>query len=245
MPHTYPSPKVGRQNDPRNPHPHYKPTLTHRSPTTQGLPPSPSSRYLTPIQEQRILSWRDNAAPSHVSHGSHALQPKIKSAPASLAFSRTTPTGSSTYSRCPICADVSSCSCTSAQYAQAGVKPPRRHRGYYKKSKNHSGLTISTPAPVTPRDLPYRETPRIASASRSPSYSGVDQGRRSTPRPDAKGMPSIDQVQAYTSGAAPPAQYGPAPTIPLPEPKTVPPPDAAAAPAPPRIAGVRDPVSQN
>ena len=198
MPHTYPSPQQCKSASTyANPHVPRRPSLTAPN----------STRYLSPIQEQRILSWRSNTSstpPISPVSGTN----KIKSAPASLNLP--VPSASSTTtSPCLACAAKSLCSCS--------TKSPRstRQKGYYSnKKKSFTNLTSFTPmTPMTSAMLP-----------------------------DRRGMPSAAQMEAHGVGSPPPTQFGQVPTVPLPEPALAAPP---VKPDPPRIAGGRDPITQD
>ncbi|ORX37854.1 hypothetical protein BD324DRAFT_403013 [Kockovaella imperatae] len=298
MPHTHPSPKLGQGYASSRPSIHNRlqsgpgqaaqsSQRPHAPRHTLSTSTTSSSRYLSPIQEQRILSWRDNTVPSKPADSPRmtttTTTPKIKSAPASLAYSKSTPTGSSVYSKCPLCAGASSCSCSPYEQSATGAHQPRRQKSYYKNSKTKRGTTPSRTAvspltPSTPASSPHPQSAKTAHrqmstdtgysdsirytpdhvkgrlASHYASEQGTSDFRTLPPapptysfsRPNKNGMPSPEQVKAYSSGSAPTAQYGPPPTVPLPEPQVVPPPAGPAMqPQLPRIAGVRDPVSQN
>ena len=199
MPHTPPSPQ-----------PNSRPLLAAR-PATE-----PNSRYLSPIQEQRILSWRN-----HAGSPSASTAPKVKSAPASLSLSQ----AASSSTTCPTCScaygpnDPCSCSTKSPKSSS------KHHKSYYSTKKKRSGTTMTSGhSAMTPL------TPALPVTPVTPA------------RPDRKGLPSAQQVMAHHAGEAPIPQYGPAPSVPLPEPVLAAPP---VKPDLPRIAGARDPVTQN
>lgn len=202
--------------------------LTHPSPqrSNHTRPPphtAPDSRvYLSPIQEQRILSWRDHAQSSAPSP-----KTKVKSAPASLSLSKDTSSSTCT------CGGKSSCCCSTKT-------PPSKssqQKTYYsrRKKKKHSTSAMKNPAPPLTNTAPQL-TPVTPTTSISPAM------HTTRARPDKRGLPSAEQMIAYRAGAGLPPQYGQAPTVPLPEPALAAPP---VKPDVTRIAGVRDPVSQN
>ncbi|CAD6564138.1 MAG: hypothetical protein TREMPRED_003876 [Tremellales sp. Tagirdzhanova-0007] len=68
--------------------------------------------------------------------------------------------------------------------------------------------------------------------------------RTTSVRPNKKGLPSNKQIMAHKAGTGLATQYGQAPAVPLPEPALAAPPLQTQS-EPPRIAGARDPVTQN
>lgn len=237
MPHTYPSPALRRQ-DTKTPLP---PTpFSNRIPARPALIPN-NSRYLTPNQQAGILSWRSNTStsapsPTSVDHsspptttqsGKNKDLSKVKSAPSSLNLLPLS-------SQC-VCSGGSVCSCETHPSANS---PNKGARGYYsnKKKKRSSTTETSTPGPVTPSfghsvpsPIPHNtSTPAMqAYYAQSPSY----------PTGDKKAMHPPQNIHPYT---APHAQYGQAPIMPVPEGVVAMPPKDV-----PRIAGARDPISQN
>jgi hypothetical protein len=241
MPSTYP-----RMKDRSYPHPPQSPqTPTTHTPTT---PTTPSSRFLSPIQESRILSWRAHTTPLPESH--ERKEKGIKSAPATLDHDPScAASGSSHNSRekgSSAGQSVSRCSCSSSphqHHTQSG-KPHKPHRtpttappnnettgkghkhqhqmrSYY-SSKKKSTTTCSTP---TPQIL----SPPI-SMSRTMSMSSQSQ------------IPQLPQQPQHGYDAPPMAYTQTAPQVPAPGTQIQPPPPR---PDPPRIAGARDPISQN
>lgn len=228
MPHTYPSPALRRHDTP------HQSGKTH-SPLVGNIPPRPpmspnNSRYLSPHQQARILSWRSNTTSSLAFHGttsspsSHSNPNKVKSAPASLNLINQgfTTGGSIVTSACPACAAKSICSCSTA-YTNNPSKSPRtgsRQRGYYSNKNKKTSTTMtslmSPPGPVTPAT--------------------------NTPAQSKSGQPTADQVRAHAMGTPPIQQFGTAPAVAPPEVAVAVPP---SKPDLPRIAGVRDPISQN
>ena len=194
MPHTYPSPLQRRDAQ--------APLL---SPFSSDDPPRvSSSKYLSPGQQARILSWRSNTSVASLDHPS---EPKVKSAPASI--NRLSPT---CQSPCTICAAKSSCSCST----QSSPNRPK-YRGYYSNKNKKSSRTNQTAAsnmPVTPPN---------------PTPEGSKMGF--SPR----------QFEAYHAGTAPGLQYGEISAVPSPKRVIAVPPKVDL----PRIAGARDPISQN
>lgn len=222
-----------------------------RGPSARHMPQRPTltpnhSRYLSPVQHARIESWRSSASTavstpvSSPTSPPHPLPPtspasrsktKVKSAPASLDLlhpSHSTPshghaghphlgiTPASSYSPCVTCAARSLCSCSTSS---------PRHRVYYSNKKTKTNTTATSgQMPVTP-----------------PTGSiGIAVGLAGADGPNKRGLPTPEQVRAYAMGHAPTAQYGPVQV-------GLVPPGEVAMPKPdaPRIAGVRDPISQN
>ena len=177
------------------------------------LPTTDSSRYLSPIQEQRIVSWRNLTDSSNAPSISNP-----KSAPASLSLSK-----AASSSTCACCAKTS-CSCSTSS-----PRSSAHRKSYYSNTKRKSASTLVTSAaPMTP----------------STAYTPITTAVRTTPvRPDKRGLPANEQVMAHKVGTGLAQQYGQAPIVPLPEPALAAPPLKSEP--PPRIAGARDPVTQN
>ena len=206
--------------------PHVLPAQPRRTKTLghipQHSPMSPNqSRYLTTNQHKRIESWRSLTDTSAQNSSPPASPPSSSSAhvhSVSARGSYAQSGGKSSPGTCPLCASRSACSCTTCS-------PKPRQKGYYKKSKS-SKTAGRTHASAT-------RGPHPAAFHPSPAQH----------MPKKNGMPTTEQIQGYYAGAPPPAQFGPTPSVPLPEAAVATPP---TQPHPlPRIAGVRDPVSQN
>jgi len=175
-----------------------------------------SSRYLSPIQEQRILTWRDQADSAVI-----PLPPKTKSAPASLSLSKA---ASSSTCTC----GCTSCSCSTKSPPSKSSRQKSRQKSYYSGTKKKSGsTTVNSAPPVTPI------TPITPAGPTTPHQ--LD--HRGLPPP-----PTQHVLTPQDSAGGLPAQYNAAATVPLPE-RTMAAP--AFKPDPSRIAGARDPVSQN
>ena len=199
---------------------------------------SRNSSYLTPIQEQRILSWRTHTSPLSSGSSSSSKPAKSQSAPPSIATSRKA--GSPAHSPCPVCAaqTQSICSCSSNAKRSQG-----RRRSYYSSKKKGQGMSSGMTS-LTPVTSVTSQASRHVQYAVDPGASFQEQGNAGRPPPikvDKKGLPTAEQVAAYRSGTAPLHQYGPVPLSPLPEPVQA----APKEPELPRIAGARDPVTQN
>lgn len=83
------------------------------------------SRYLTPVQQQRIISWRSTTGSSIA-----ATSPKAKSAPSSLSIS-----AAASEASCRQCGKACSCSSNSGSIPLKSPKSPTSAKRYYKKSK--------------------------------------------------------------------------------------------------------------
>ncbi|KAK4689418.1 hypothetical protein P7C73_g683, partial [Tremellales sp. Uapishka_1] len=137
-----------------------------------------SPRYLDPIQEQRILSWRSHASPT----SSVCQSPSPSVSPAQSKSSGET---------CTCGYATSICSCSSK-------RKKRKARSYYKRSaKTTSGGSVDRP-----------------------------------------GGPDFQQVHGQRVNPPPQTQFGPGPTMPMPEP-------TINIPQLPRIAGTRDPLESH
>jgi len=243
MPSTYP-----RMRDRSYPNPHPPPTPNALSPHT---PSTPSSRFLSPIQESRILSWRAHTTPLPLPDSPisvpKAKEKGSKSAPATLDHNPSC-TSSSHASRdkgSSAGQSVSRCSCTSSRHqhhTQSGRPglPPRHtvtgtsqiqessgqgHRQHHQMRSYYSSKKKSTTASSTP-------TPQILSP---PMSRGSIQGGGQFP------LQHADQQQAPHGYDTPMGYTQTAPQMP-PGTQMQPPP---LRPDPPRIAGARDPISQN
>ncbi|WVW86792.1 hypothetical protein I302_108846 [Kwoniella bestiolae CBS 10118] len=227
---------------PRRPEPAPRRQTTGQ-PQPQFLGPSQSSAFLSPVQEARINSWRAGA--------STATPPgpksnKVKSAPASIGDpsskgSTCTCTCTCTQcggAECPTCGgSVTGCSCSihspksksshkSKKSSGKGDKGPNAHvHGYYSSGRRQTSEKHLTrpepPLPVSPK-LPINFAVLKA--------------------PDKLELPDIDRVREHQTGVLPPVQWPPAPGQEIPMRAMAKP---AKEPPLPRIAGVRDPVTQN
>lgn len=184
-----------------------------------------SSIYLTPVQEERIINWRQ------ISTSSQPSRPKVKSAPASVRL----PSNSSCTCTCTDCQEspsaITSCSCSfhspklkTPCKSKKGKGPNSHVKSYYSRNTapESSNMTSTLPAMMTvrPKTLPVgRQPPKVKinkawAASRS-SYEQIS--------------PPITGPPQWTVPFASPMDMFPANTeIQM-----------------PRIAGSRDPISQN
>ncbi|GFZ50039.1 hypothetical protein JCM24511_07792 [Saitozyma sp. JCM 24511] len=241
MPHSFP------------PQPHHSSSAQHKhtKPHHPNPPPRPplgtprSSAYLSPIQEERILAWRSHTSrtPSPSDAGPTAQQQQVQSAPASLAFS------AHSSATCPQCGK--SCGCATERSLPT---PSSRQKSYYRRSKGHRTRTHGQLTPVTPlssalghmhaQPSPVVRQPDSGSASASapaPTPAALSGRADVPPLPDKNGLPSREQIEAYTNGTSAPTQVGNPPNIfPAEREQAKPSPQGAA-----RIAGVRDPISTN
>lgn len=198
---------------------------TVRTPASPLPTAERASRYLTPTTQQRILSWRHHASPPIPTPAS-----KTKSAPASLSLSKA-PSSST-------CACGGKSSCVCSRNSSRPGNP--NHKSYYsntKKSKDKTSTLASTAPPLT-NALTMSNTapPRTPTTPITPSMP-------ITPiQPDPKGYPPTQQMMPHQMASGLPQQYGQAATVPLADPGlTVPP----LKPGAPRVAGGRDPITQN
>lgn len=184
-----------------------------------------SSIYLTPVQEERIINWRQ------ISTSSQPSRPKVKSAPASVRL----PSNSSCTCTCTDCQEspsaITSCSCSfhspklkTPCKSKKGKAPNSHVKSYYSRNTapESSNMTSTLPTMMTvrPKTLPVgRQPPKVKinkawAASRS-SYEQIS--------------PPITGPPQWTVPFASPMDMFPANTeIQM-----------------PRIAGSRDPISQN
>jgi hypothetical protein len=209
---------------------------THTYPHHVPVTPTASSHFLSPIQEARILSWREHT--SQVPEGSQDRA--SKSAPATMDHDPSC-ASSSSHGQDKVSDTTAStsrylCSCA-ARHQQATSKRPQilpRHtthspsqdygrgtdssqmKSYY-SSKKKSGTSMS--APTTP-------------ATSHPPTQGFP----------TDGRPQFDHGHQIDSRLAPPQQFLPQGATNIPPVMAQPPPPR---PDPPRIAGARDPISQN
>lgn len=199
---------------------------------------SPSSRYLSPIQEARIRSWRDHtdSSPELTPPPIHENKKKVRSAPATLAMP---PSSSGEHSSSHSRGRGSAPSHTKSRESSSSHPAHHHHdthyrpsshphsqspsqgrmRSYYSSKKKGSSTVLSpstTPAPMTP--MPTSPPPDL--------HPGMTQEQ-------------LEMYQRQSRVAMPPEEQASAAQIP--------PPVLAAPPnpAPPRIAGARDPISQN
>lgn len=182
-----------------------------------------SSIYLTPVQEERIINWRETSTSSQPS------QPKVKSAPASVRL----PSNSSctcTYTDCqegPSAITSCNCSFHSPKLAtpcksKKGKSPNSHVKSYYSRStapySSNMTSTLPTMMTVTPKTLgggrqpPKVKTNKTWAASRS-SYEQI-----SPPGPPQWTLPCASPMDIFPANTE----------IQL-----------------PRMAGSRDPISQN
>ncbi|WVQ79301.1 hypothetical protein IAT38_001398 [Cryptococcus sp. DSM 104549] len=217
-----------------------------------------SSVYLTPVQEERILNWREGAETP--------VKPMIKSAPASVDVSlRSKSSGGKSGggasgtvctctctcggmgTDCPACGSPpTSCGCSvhsprsksSRKSKKSDQSPNANVKGYYssKRTASSSNMTTTLPAMMTvrPRTPPPGRRPPVLNMTKANMYRG-----------DKKGMPSPEQLEAYRLGSPPPPQFGGAPMVLGPEREAAVPEQPQPPPPLPRIAGARDPMSTN
>jgi hypothetical protein len=231
MPHTYPSPAV-RQYEPAG----RRPCQFHKAP--QELQPLHERRYLSPNQHARVLSWRSQTTSTihSPSNPTSAANPdaKSKSAPSSFTYDTAAPPSSP----CAACIAISNCSCSTTVPASSRNSPRSTPRGYYsnknKRSAKESASNVRTMIPYANPSAPTIQSNQVA-LTVPPSPAAVDK----------KGMPSPQQVEAHALGAPPAMQTGNPPMVPIP-------PGVVAYAVPPkvetptpRIAGARDPITQN
>jgi hypothetical protein len=235
MPSTYPRMKdKSYPNHPQIPHPPQTPN-TH-TPTT---PSTPSSRFLSPIQESRIQSWRAHVDPEDLGKGS-------KSAPATLDHDPScAASGSSQNSREKTSSagqSLSRCSCSSS---------PHQHHTHSGRPPPPSRHTVTNTNPTTPvqRGKGHKQPHQMrsyysnkkktttASSTPTPQILSPPMPRGTIP----SGSPFPSQAQ-HGYDTAPMGYDQTAPQIPPPITQMQPPPPR---PDPPRIAGARDPISQN
>jgi len=237
MPSTYPRMKDrSYPNVPQTPHPPQ--TLNTHTPTT---PCTPSSRFLSPIQESRILSWRAHTTPEELGQASKSAPATLDHDPSCVASGsshssreRTSSAGQS-LSRC-------SCSCSSSPHQ------PHTHSGRPHPPSRHT-VTITNPTPATPSGKGHKHQHQMRSYYSSKKKTTTTS---STPTPQILSPPmprgtipsgSPFPQQAQHGYDTTPMEYDQnAPQIPPPvtQIQAQPP-----RPDPPRIAGARDPISQN
>ena len=243
MPSTYP-----RMTDRSYPHPSHSPHQQPPSPSsnthTPPTPGTPSSRFLSPIQEARILSWRGHTTPMPES----PKEKVSKSAPATLDHdpactasgrssshhSREKASSADRSSRC-------SCSCSSHHPPQSGRPnlPPRHTVGNVPSSQSQG----------QGQGKGHRHQHQMRSYYSSKKKSSTSASSATPPvlsPPISRGPPSNAQYFPQEPPGqqhgydAPPMQYTQtAPQIPPPISQPPPP-----RPDPPRIAGASDPISQ-
>ena len=234
MPSTYPRMKDrSYPNIPQTPHPPQTPN--NRTPTT---PSTPSSRFLSPIQESRILSWRAHTTPADIGKGS-------KSAPATLNHDPScTASGSSHNSRentSSVGQSLSRCSCSSS---------PHRHHTYWGRPPPPSRHTTTNTSSNTPAQSGkgYHHSQMrsyYSSKKKSTTASSVPSPQILSPPMSRSAIPSgsfFPQQAQHGYDTAPMGYDQTAPQIPPPATQMPPP---HPRPDPPRIAGARDPISQN
>ena len=226
--------------------PHSHPPPTKRQPSARHTPQRPAltpyqSKYLSPVQHARIESWRITAStitspvssptsptPQSLDTSSTPTKAKIKSAPASLDIH---PPGHTSpgYARghthlnltmTPASSHSPCVTCAARSVCSCSTSSPRV-KGYYSNKKKKTNTT------ATSGQVPA--TPATGSAGMPPLANG-----------DKRGLPTPEQVRAYAMGQAPSVQYGQVGVGMLPSPIEV-----AVPKDPARIAGVRDPISQN
>ncbi|WVQ66372.1 uncharacterized protein L199_004552 [Kwoniella botswanensis] len=210
-----------------------------------------SSMFLSPVQEARIDSWRKGASTA-TPPGPKAIN--VKSAPASITqpsskgSTRTctctcTQCGGGTVIECPTCGGSiisGSCSCSvhsprsksshkSKRSTEKGgdkVNGPNAHiHGYYSSGRRQTSEKHNT-----------RPEPPLPVSPKSPINFAVLKA------PDKLDLTETEKIRPHQIGVLPPVQWPPAPGQEIPMREMAKP---AMEPPLPRIAGVRDPVSQN
>lgn len=283
MPYTYPSSQINSGDKYRSNHahkhsqPHYPQVQPNPQsplgPRSHSKPKSPhsSSIYLSPMQQQRIMTWRSNSAKSTASTPSaktaHSAsttsdEAKVKSAPASINLAKgSVSSGGITSSggmppptahpcrSCTVKRSLCSCSTLSSssnRREHGGRSAPRPPSGTASGTMTGSGITSNS---QTRQKSYYSNKKRNKTTASTltpltpvtPPSITADSFRQQPVIVDKRGMPSPAQVEAFNLGAAPAHQYGAPPVGIMPEPALAMPPK----PDPPRIAGVRDPISTN
>jgi hypothetical protein len=235
MPSTYPRMKDrSYPNVPQTPHPPQTPNA--RTPTT---PSTPSSQFLSPIQDARIRSWRRHTIPEEPGKGS-------KSAPATLDHDPScVASGSSHNSREKTSSagqSLSRCSCSSSPH-QPHTPPGRPH------PPSRHAVTNPNPTTTGPTGKGHKHQHQMRSY-----YSSKKKSTRasSTLTPQILSPPMSGGTIPSGSPFPQQAQHG-YDTAPVGFDQTfpqIPPPVTQMQalpprPDPPRIAGARDPISQN
>ncbi|RXK34881.1 hypothetical protein M231_07870 [Tremella mesenterica] len=194
------------------------PTGRRTTANTPRPPLTPNPSFLTPVQEARILSWRQTTSGSPPPNEAvvSKTKPKVKSAPASIQQSQTLSQSHSSNSSCPV---HGPCSCNTPHRSNG-----KKVRGYYSRKKSTAPSSTDTPL-LTPVDG-------------SPKLNDTNMG----PVPDVKGLPSPQQVQAYRTGLPSQIQPSEVPALPIPVRQQAMP---VVKQEQPRIVGSRDPISQN
>ncbi|WWC73550.1 uncharacterized protein I206_107522 [Kwoniella pini CBS 10737] len=230
-----------------------RPASLPRRQTTGQQPPmfmgsGQSSVYLSPIQEARIDSWRKGASEATPpgSTSKSINQNKVKSAPASIDIASSkgsnctctctcTRCGSGgTIEECPTCGgSLTNCSCS--------IHSPKSKSSHKSRKSNHGQNAhvhgyYSSKRKQNSRKHHNRPEPPLPVSPQSPVNFAVLKA------PDKLHLPTESQVRAHQLGVLPPVQWPPAPGQEIPmRPMAKP----EKEPPVPRIAGVRDPVSQN
>ncbi|WRT69575.1 uncharacterized protein IL334_006564 [Kwoniella shivajii] len=205
-------------------------------PTPLFLGSGQSSKFLSPFQEARINSWRSGASNPPPS-GPKSI--KVKSAPASINIASSKASSCTCTCNCTQCGShgecqtcgggVTSCSCSlqspkskSSQKSKRSSNGPNTHvKGYYSSHRKQANPRPEPPLPVSPK---------------SPINFAVLKA------PDRLDLPTPEQVRSHQVGVLPPIQWPPAPGQEIPMREMAKP---AKEPPVPRIAGARDPVTQN
>nr|XP_031859742.1 uncharacterized protein CI109_004814 [Kwoniella shandongensis]KAA5526814.1 hypothetical protein CI109_004814 [Kwoniella shandongensis] len=200
--------------------------------------------FLNPVQEARILNWRQGASTATAStnivspttaNSSKQKTKKSKSAPASVQFSGSCSSGGGCgggNQPCPTCASPpTTCSCSTAR-SPSSTKTKSKHsprtadtsgktkvKGYYssKRKETSSGMSMT---PTLPFMMTVR--PKTPPPGRS--------------KPKVRQPPQLNGSSSAAGWSQPPTLMHP------PEREVAKPTDQ---PQIPRIAGARDPVSQN
>lgn len=235
MPSTYPIAKAKDRPPHSSSNTHHLPPQV--APRIAAYPPgqSPSSagatsRYLSPIQEARIRSWRDHTDPNEAPlppHPHHDGKKGIKSAPATLAVRSSTSGGEQSSSQKGSTPTRSSSSRNNHTTLAPTRPPPHVHhhshghlRSYYssKKKSSHTSSALTPTVLTSPTPTPTTVMPPGQTMSPEQMAMYAQQG-------------PMTQQQHMMQGPEETAQ--------------IPPPVLARAPDLPRIAGARDPISQN
>ncbi|OWZ66724.1 hypothetical protein AYX14_02314 [Cryptococcus neoformans] len=161
-----------------------------------------SSIYLTPVQEERILNWREASTSSQPS------RPKGKSSPASVRLSSNCSSCTCTCIDCQggpsrttsCCCSVHSPKSKTSHQSKKGKGPNSRVKSYYSRNTapESSNMTPTLPTMMTvrPKAIPIgRQPPQIKAnktwAASRPSYEQISQLRTGPPQwtaPDASPM---------------------------------------------------------
>ncbi|KAK6908796.1 hypothetical protein I204_01919 [Kwoniella mangroviensis CBS 8886] len=216
----------------------------------QFLGSGQSSMFLSPVQEARIDSWRKGASTA-TPPGPKST--KVKSAPASITSKGSictctctcTQCGGGTVIECPTCGGSmisGSCSCSVHSPRSKSSHKSRRStgksgdRGNGPNAHVHGYYSSSSGKRQTSEKHNTRPEPPLPVSPKSPINFAV---LKATDKLD---LTETEKVRPHQVGVLPPVQWPPAPGQEIPMREMAKP---AMEPPLPRIAGVRDPVSQN